>query len=81
MGGWVGLRAGVDSELFASAGDRSSVARSVVRNYFDGYPSSIHWLVPEIKWPVCEANSSPRSIVEVKNAWIFVSTLSIRFMA
>jgi hypothetical protein len=40
IGGWVGLRAGLDTEargnmLFASTGDRTPVVQSVVRHYTD----------------------------------------------
>jgi hypothetical protein len=39
IGGWVGLRAGLDTEVneksFASAGDQTSVAQTVVRHYTD----------------------------------------------
>jgi hypothetical protein len=41
IGGWVGLRAVVDTEeiSIAFAGDRTAVVQSVVRHYTDSYPS------------------------------------------
>jgi hypothetical protein len=35
VGGWVGLRAGLVTEAIASAGDRTPVFQSRVRNYTD----------------------------------------------
>jgi hypothetical protein len=48
IGGWVDLRAGLDTEargkIFASAEDQSPVVQSVVRHYTDwANPASVEW--------------------------------------